>query len=85
MLKKILDLYFEKRILKQQDDNQEITADITRGFDIQVGSIVRLEINDFDVRGNHRVTSKNINFTKNSMNCTIGLNKKPTTVKKYTI
>ena len=71
-------------ILKQQDDKQEITADITRGFDINVGNIVRLNVEDFDVRGNHRVTNKNISFSKNNMTCTIGLNKKPTTVKKYT-
>ena len=71
-------------ILKQQDDKQEITADITRGFDINVGSIVRLNVEDFDVRGNHRVTNKNISFSKNNMTCTIGLNKKPTTVRKYT-
>ena len=49
-----------------------------------MGNIVRLNVEDFDVRGNHRVTNKNISFSKNNMTCTIGLNKKPTTVRKYT-
>jgi hypothetical protein len=70
-------------ILKQQDDKQEIAAIITRGFEVGIGSIVRLNVDDFDVRGNHRVTTKNIAFSKNTMNCTIGLNKKPVSMKKY--
>ena len=70
-------------VLKQEKDTQEINIDITRGFDISVGSIVRLNIDDLDIRGNHRVSTKNIMFSKGDMTCTLGLNRKPITMKSY--
>jgi ribosomal protein L23 len=70
-------------ILKQQNDKQEINIDITRGFNIGVGSIVRINVDDFDIRGNHRITTKTLSYSKNSIKCNIGLNRKPVTLKKY--
>ena len=70
-------------ILKQQDDKEEISVDVTRGYNINVGSIVRLNVDDFDIRGNHRITSKRITYNKNSLSCNIGLNRKLVTLKDY--
>jgi hypothetical protein len=70
-------------ILKQQNDNQEINLEITRGFHVGVGSIVRLNVDDFDIRGNHRITTKTITFSKGNMSCSLGLNRKPVTMSDY--
>jgi hypothetical protein len=70
-------------ILKQQDNKQEISIGVTRGFHVDIGSIVRLNVEDFDIRGNHRVVSKNINFSKGNMSCILGLNREAYTLKNY--
>ena len=59
--------------------------EVTRGFHIDVGSIIRLNVEDLDIRGNHRVVRKSINFSKGSMNCTLGLNRKGYYIKKLYI
>ena len=66
-----------------ENDNQEINLAITRGFHVGVGSIVRLNVDDFDIRGNHRVASKRISFNKGDMVCSLGLNRKPVALKTY--
>ena len=62
--------------------NSEITVQVTKGYDLEIGQIVALDIDEEDISGNHRVQSKVITFGKTS-SCTLGLNKKPILLKKY--
>ena len=70
-------------VLQQQDNVAEIKATINRGYDVNLGSIVLLNVDDFNIKGKHRVTTKRLSYSKNSMKCVLGLNTKPVTLIGY--
>ena len=71
-----------RNILLAQQQTDEITVQVTKGYDLEIGQIVALDIDEEDISGNHRVQSKVITFGKTS-SCTLGLNKKPILLKNY--
>ena len=50
---------------------------------IGIGSIVKLDVDNEDLRGNHRVTSKSITFSPSGVNLSLSLNKKPLLLSDY--
>ena len=56
---------------------------VTRGFDVGLENIVYVNVPDKTLRGNHRVTSKDINVSRSGVNCTLGLDKRIPRVGAY--
>ena len=72
-----------KKVLLQYHESDEITLECTKGHDIGLGSIVRLNIEEEDIDDNHRVTSKNIKFGPQGVKFSLSLNKKPIILSDY--
>ena len=70
-------------VMKNYNEQKEIKVKVSRGYDIALQSLVYLSVPDKNLRGNHRVTSKSINVSKNGMQCTLGLDKRSQTVGDY--
>ena len=63
-------------VMKNYVEQKQISVNISRGFYIGLESLVYLSVPDKNLRGNHRVTSKNINVSGSDMSCTLGLDKR---------
>ena len=71
-----------EQILLEQQQNAEINAEVSKCYDIGLGSLVFLDVPDDDIYGIHRVQAKTITFG-NNMNCKLKLNKKPIKLSDY--
>lgn len=71
-----------EQILLDQQQKAEITANISKCYDIGLGSLVFLDVPDDDVYGIHRVQGKTITFGK-GVTCQLKLNKKPIVLSEY--
>ena len=71
----------EQVLLNQQQSN-EITIGVNKCYDIGLGTIIRLDVEDEDIRGSHRVQSKTLSFGKSSK-CVLQLNKAPPKLSDY--
>ena len=69
-------------ILISQNSPDEITIKTSKGYELGLGSIVRLNVTEDDISGNHRVVSKTITFGS-GMGCTLKLNKEPIKVSDF--
>ena len=72
-----------KNILLQYRETDEISLECTRGHYVSLGSIVRVVLDNEDIGGNHRVTSKSISFGKGGVKLSLSLNKKPIILSEY--
>ena len=68
--------YARIQIMKEWKESKEISARVSRCFDIGIESMLYLSVPEKEVRGNHRVTSKNIQVQGSSVSCTLGLDKR---------
>jgi len=64
-------------LLVSQNTEKEITIKVSKGFYLTIGNIIRIESKDDKLRGQYRITSKNINLSNNDITCDFQLNKKP--------
>ena len=71
-----------KQVILKYQETDEISAKVSKGFYVSLGSIVRLNIDKEGVVGNHRVSAKQIKFGDNII-CTLSLNKKPIKISSY--
>jgi hypothetical protein len=71
-----------QKILLEQQQTDEISIQISKNYDLDIGQIVSLDIDDEDISGNHRVQAKTITFGS-STSCSLKLNKKPPILKEY--
>lgn len=71
-----------RQILYEQNQNKEIDIIVSKGYDVGVGSIVFLDVDEDNVYGAHRVTAKEITFGK-GVKCILKLNKKPIKLSEY--
>ena len=62
--------------MKEWKETKEISARVSRCFDIGIESMIYLSVPEKVVRGNHRVTSKQIRVAGNSVSCNLGLDKR---------
>ena len=72
-----------KEILLYNRETDEITVQANKGHYIGLGSIVRLDIDEEDIKGNHRLTSKKISFNTGEVKLSLSLNKKPLVLSSY--
>jgi len=70
-------------ILLKQEDNKDISMNVSKGHYINLGHIIRIDVPDSNIVGQYRVTSKNINFDGNSVSCSFNMNKKPVQISDY--
>jgi hypothetical protein len=64
-------------VFKKQQQLNNINIQVTKGYNVGVGSIINLYINDninetYDISDNHRVTAKTISYTQ-AKGCTMNL------------
>lgn len=71
-----------QNILLERQQTDEIKITVNKAFDVALGDIIFLDIDEEDIGGNHRVQSKSITFG-NTTNCNISLNKKPIKLSDY--
>ena len=71
-----------KQLLLGEQEKKEIDISVSKGYDIGLGSIVFLDVDEDDVYGPHRVVGKNITFGT-SIKCILKLNKKPIKLSDY--
>ena len=71
-----------EQVLLENQTDEEITIKVSHGYYIGLGSIVRLDITEEGIKGNHRVTGKKISFGK-SIDCTLNLGKAPPKLGDY--
>ena len=72
-----------KEVLLHNRETDEITVQANKGHYIGLGSIVRLDIDEEDIKGNHRLTSKKISFNTGEVKLSLSLNKKPLVLSSY--
>jgi len=65
-----------EQVLLEQQEKDEISITVSKGYDLGLGSLVRLNIPEDDISGTHRVVGKSISFG-NKITCTLKLNRKP--------
>ncbi len=71
-----------RNILLESQYTDEITVQVTKGFDIGLGSLVYLDVDEEDIQGTHRVMSKTISFG-NTLQCQLQLNKNKPKLSEY--
>ena len=71
-----------KQILLDRQQRDEITLKVSKCYDVALGTIIHLDVDEEDILGNHRIVGKNINFGK-STSCTLRLNKEQPKLSEY--
>lgn len=75
-------------VLKVQDELKDISINVTKGYDLSIGSIVNIYLNNntndtHDLSSNHRVVSKTINWSTKGCKMNLKLNSKPMKLSSY--
>jgi len=71
------------QLMSVQDTEKDIKLTVSKGFYTNLGDIVKINVNDDNLNGQYRVTSKSITFAKQNAQCILQLNKKPIIVSDY--
>ena len=72
-----------QEILLHNRETDEITVQASKGHYIGLGAIVRLDVDEEDIKGNHRLTSKKLSFDTSGVKLSLSLNKKPLVLSSY--
>ena len=64
-------------LLANQDAEKDISITTSKGHYLSIGNIIRIESKDDALRGQYRITSKNISYNNSGVSCNFQLNKKP--------
>tara|TARA_R100000808_G_C2141473_1_gene149286 strand:- start:530 stop:1570 length:1041 start_codon:yes stop_codon:yes gene_type:complete len=70
-------------LLSKQDSEKEISLKISSHYYAELGNIINIDVPNENLAGQYRITSKNISFNNDSVDCRLSLNKKPATIKDY--
>lgn len=68
-----------KGLLHDRKDKYVIQLQATKGHYLELGSVINLNV-DEEFKGNHRVTSKTLNFSPNGIKLLLQLNTRPLTM-----
>lgn len=71
------------QLMLVQDTEKDITLKVSKGFYTNIGDVIKINVDDDNLNGAYRVTSKSISFKGNSVDCILQLNKKPVIVSDY--
>jgi len=71
-------------VISNAKNTSEINLNVTKGFDIGIGSIVRLAVPEVELAlNNHRVVSKTISYSDKGTTCKLSLNRQPVLLSDY--
>ena len=70
-------------VLARQNTEKDIKLSVSKGFYLQKGNIVRIDVKDNNLRGQYRIEQRTIKYKQNSVTCNLTLNKKPIKVSDY--
>jgi hypothetical protein len=62
-------------VMAERNEFDEINLNVSKGYDLGLNNVIYLDVDDMDVRGEHRISSKTITFSRGNLNYTIGLDK----------
>ncbi len=71
------------KVLLAQRYDKEISLEITKGYDVGLGNIIRIVTDDNDISGNYRVTAKTISVSNSKIGCKVTCNNKPLKLSDY--
>ncbi len=71
----------ELKALQQEVD--EISLNISRGYDVGLESLVFVNVKNDEIDGMHRVVSKNISSSNGKVDVSLQLNKRPVKISEY--
>ena len=69
-------------VILGQQFTKEITLGVSKGYNIGLGNIIRIEVPDSNIAGQYRVTGKTLSVG-NSVDCTLMCNNKPIVISDY--
>jgi len=64
-------------VLLNYKNTKEISITVSKGIYSRMGDAISIDVPDYNVAGNVRITSKSISGSKNSFSCTLQCNKEP--------
>ena len=70
-------------VMLEQNNDKEINLKVTKCFDIGINSIIHISVEDKDISGNYRVTSKSIKAGSGGISCNLTCNNKPLKLSDY--
>ena len=75
--------YFEN--VKKNKSTTQISLEVTKGFDIALGSIIKINVPEEELSmNNHRIVSKSISYNqKSGTTCKLNLNREPIILSDY--
>ena len=62
-------------VMAERNEVDEIKINVSKGYELGLNNVIYLDVDDEDVRGEHRISSKNISFNGNTLSYTLGLDK----------
>tara|TARA_R100000234_G_scaffold50459_2_gene30236 strand:+ start:11835 stop:12866 length:1032 start_codon:yes stop_codon:yes gene_type:complete len=62
-------------VMAERNEIDEIEIQVSKGYDLGLNNIVYLDVDDMDVRGEHRISSKKIQVSNDGISYVLGLDK----------
>tara|TARA_R110002020_G_scaffold349184_1_gene562819 strand:- start:455 stop:1492 length:1038 start_codon:yes stop_codon:yes gene_type:complete len=66
-----------------EGETQEISITVSKGYYLQLGALVKLDVNEQELRTNHRLKSKTLSWTPQTLTCNLVLNKEIPVASSY--
>ena len=66
-----------------EGETQEISLTVSKGYYLQLGSLIKLDVDEQELRTNHRLKSKTLSWTPQTLTCTLVLNKEIPVASSY--
>ena len=70
-------------VMIEQKNDKEISLEVTKCFDIGLNNIIHISVEDRDISGNYRVTSKSIRVGNRGIQCNLTCNNEPLKLSDY--
>ena len=62
-------------VMAERNEIDEIEIQVSKGYDLGLNNVVYLDVDDMDVRGEHRISSKKIQVSNDGISYVLGLDK----------
>jgi hypothetical protein len=73
-----------KLVMAERNEIDEITLEANKGYDLGLNNVIYLDVDDLDIRGEHRIASKRIDVKSDgSIRIRFSLDKLPPTLSEY--
>jgi|21_taG_2_1085346.scaffolds.fasta_scaffold19486_3 hypothetical protein len=69
--------------IMDEGETKEITINASKGYYLQLGSLIKLDVDEVELRTNHRLKSKTVTWSPNNLSCSLVLNKELPVMSSY--